>query len=439
MRFFYWLIRLIDALSGRPRKRRSLVMSDAEQFETRAMLSAIVVTTPLDLSDSLPGDGRAETSDGQTSLRSAVQEANALPGFDTIQLPPGTFELNLPDDLANDASGGDLDISDHLSIRGAGPDETVIDARQIDQLFELTNGSMLELHDLTLRTGDLNNIVNAVDGLAPLDNVALIEIDSVVADPIDDSLEGIAEDTEPENNPLPIPLPRFEFLSSNSRQLQLLQSLSLPVQPVVAVTPVTVNPVASHADRLDATIGMASATSWAIVRSAEPGTRIADNNPNIPKDGPRQLLPNAGPRVADSKNNPNPNQKTNPNDTSAKRRSDVVNSLFEKNRNDKNQVSPVGAKSNPSSNGADKPDAMPALLPTLEGFSPKLKPNPVFPLNETNRPAPPPLPDSFRDEHSSVGRNHQSSDSPVLAAGILFAFARPTTWQRAIKKLKQRK
>ncbi len=43
-----------------------------------------------------PGDGVCLTAQGQCKLRAAVQESNALPGHQTIQLPAGEYPLKAP-------------------------------------------------------------------------------------------------------------------------------------------------------------------------------------------------------------------------------------------------------------------------------------------------------------------------------------------------------
>jgi CSLREA domain-containing protein len=47
------------------------------------------VNSAVDAVDAVPGDGVCATAGGQCTLRAAVQEANALPGADTISLPAG--------------------------------------------------------------------------------------------------------------------------------------------------------------------------------------------------------------------------------------------------------------------------------------------------------------------------------------------------------------
>jgi hypothetical protein len=72
--------------------------------------------------DANPGEGVCETAPGNgiCTLRAAIQETNALPGDDTIILPPNVYGLNIP---PGDSS---LIIADNLTITGAGASTTII-------------------------------------------------------------------------------------------------------------------------------------------------------------------------------------------------------------------------------------------------------------------------------------------------------------------------
>jgi CSLREA domain-containing protein len=123
------------------------------------------VDSTADRVDSNIGDGVCRTSMGTCTLRAAIQESNALSGHDTIQVPAGTFELGIPtinDDLP---STGDFDITDTVTITGAGMGATIIDggippqnadpdARGLDRLFEVhpTSGNVT-FSNLALREG----------------------------------------------------------------------------------------------------------------------------------------------------------------------------------------------------------------------------------------------------------------------------------------------
>ena len=113
-----------------------------EQLERRALLAAFTVNSMADTVDANPGDGLALDVSGNTSLRAAVMESNALAGDDTIQLGAGTFPLTLVGDGEDAAATGDLDVTDttgSLTITGAGAGSTIIDANALDdRVFHLS-------------------------------------------------------------------------------------------------------------------------------------------------------------------------------------------------------------------------------------------------------------------------------------------------------------
>ena len=57
------------------------------------------------------------------ALREAVLAANALPGLDTVQVPAGTYQLSIPENLD---LGGDIDITDDIEIIGVPGNTTVV-------------------------------------------------------------------------------------------------------------------------------------------------------------------------------------------------------------------------------------------------------------------------------------------------------------------------
>ena len=85
-------------------------------------------------------------NDGDCSLREAIIAANndvavdncpAGNGADTIIIPAGHYKLSIPKNGGEDMYEGDLDILSDLSILGAGPDRTIIDANGIDRIFSI--------------------------------------------------------------------------------------------------------------------------------------------------------------------------------------------------------------------------------------------------------------------------------------------------------------
>ncbi|MEJ2747533.1 MAG: CSLREA domain-containing protein, partial [Anaerolineae bacterium] len=118
-------------------------------------------------------------NDGFCSLREAIIAANsdkqsggkpgecvAGSGADTIIIPAGHYTLSRTDNGKEDAAAtGDLDITEDLTIIGAGADVTVIDGNGItDRIFHVLSGpvtiSGVTVQDGNVR-GDGGGIYNA--------------------------------------------------------------------------------------------------------------------------------------------------------------------------------------------------------------------------------------------------------------------------------------
>jgi hypothetical protein len=100
-------------------------------------------------------------------------ESNALEGADIVVVPAGTYDLVLdtPDTstYSDDASTDDIDITDHIVIRGASAETTVIDASQLgDRVFSVHGARFdseplqIEFVGLTLRDGWTSNLGGCV-------------------------------------------------------------------------------------------------------------------------------------------------------------------------------------------------------------------------------------------------------------------------------------
>ncbi|UCH86615.1 MAG: thrombospondin type 3 repeat-containing protein [Dehalococcoidia bacterium] len=101
-------------------------------------------------------------ADGDCSLREAIQAANADAavdactagsGADTIVLPAGTYTLTIDGREEDAAATGDLDISDDLTLTGAGQAITVIDGGALDRIFHLIGSVTVEIADVTIQNG----------------------------------------------------------------------------------------------------------------------------------------------------------------------------------------------------------------------------------------------------------------------------------------------
>lgn len=132
------------------------------QDGVRAAVFTVNYLGDTDANDINPGDGVCADALGACGLRTAIQEANALPGLDTIVLPAGTITLATPGANEEAALTGDLDITDSLTIRGAGASVTLVDGNGAvteDRVFHVRqSGSSyisVDFVDLSVRGGNL--------------------------------------------------------------------------------------------------------------------------------------------------------------------------------------------------------------------------------------------------------------------------------------------
>lgn len=114
-----------------------------------------------DLVDANPGDGLCATAIGSNcTLRAAVMEANAKPGPDRIEFAPNVTAVSLTIDPAASANGGDLDITEALTIEGSlsngRPVVAITQSRAGERLFEVNAPATqpVAINNLSLRSGD---------------------------------------------------------------------------------------------------------------------------------------------------------------------------------------------------------------------------------------------------------------------------------------------
>ncbi len=126
----------------------------ASSNSVRASGATFTVDSTADVIDSNPGDGTCASASGCT-LRAAVMEANALPGHDTINLSSNTYVITLTG--AEDfAVAGDLDITDDVTINGAGVAATIIDGGAIENVLHVdpaNTGITAEISGVTIQNG----------------------------------------------------------------------------------------------------------------------------------------------------------------------------------------------------------------------------------------------------------------------------------------------
>jgi hypothetical protein len=130
---------------------------DLERLEVRTAPAVYTVTGTADGLGTITSTG-PDTFDAST-LRAAVIAANAdAPAADTIIVPAGTYRLTVPPTVSDDEFSGDLNVTNSVSIQGAGADSTIIDANQLDRAFDIGVTGTVSLSGLTITNG------NALEG-----------------------------------------------------------------------------------------------------------------------------------------------------------------------------------------------------------------------------------------------------------------------------------
>lgn len=129
---------------------------------------SISVTRTDDPVPGTPGQCGSPATNGSNdcSLRQAVRRANDLTGADMIVLPAGTYNLTRTDAVEDDdATVGDIDVTDDLTITGAGRTTTIIDgsgmAANTNRMFHV-GAVRLTMSDLTLTKGSGSDLGGAL-------------------------------------------------------------------------------------------------------------------------------------------------------------------------------------------------------------------------------------------------------------------------------------
>jgi CSLREA domain-containing protein len=124
-------------------------------FACHALAATFTVTKTADTNDG--------SCDADCSLREAVIAANAAAGADTIVLPAGTYLLTLPDTNENLSANGDLDVTDALTINGAGSATTIIDGNNATRVLNLLGTASLSVSAVTIRNGNVSGFGGGIN------------------------------------------------------------------------------------------------------------------------------------------------------------------------------------------------------------------------------------------------------------------------------------
>lgn len=139
--------------------------------------ATFTVNTTVDAVDAVPGNGACATAAGGCSLRAAIMEANATAGPDIITVPAGVYVLSLTGAGEDAAATGDLDVTDSVTINGAGAGLTVIDGNDTDRVVHLLPGAAaVAITGLTIQNGSSGAaglLADAESATVALDRVAV--------------------------------------------------------------------------------------------------------------------------------------------------------------------------------------------------------------------------------------------------------------------------
>jgi len=137
-----------------------------------------VVTSNADAVDAKPGDGVCATAAATPActLRAAIQEANALAGADTINVPSGTYFLTIQGANEDAAATGDLDVTGELTINGTGTNPPVIGGGGIDRVFDVLGTATVTLSRLTIQNGNPGGANATGGGIRNAGNLTLLNL-----------------------------------------------------------------------------------------------------------------------------------------------------------------------------------------------------------------------------------------------------------------------
>ncbi len=119
----------------------------------------LLVDSTSDAPDASPGDGLcADVDTAACTLRAAIEEANACEGADVVEVPAGTYVLTL----------GGLEITDDLTVSGAGAGSTIVDGNAASRVFSVGTVAAATFENLAIRNGNVSGPGGGVSSGATL-------------------------------------------------------------------------------------------------------------------------------------------------------------------------------------------------------------------------------------------------------------------------------
>lgn len=104
--------------------------------------ATFTVNASVDDPDASPGDGFCSTVAGRCTLRAAVQEANAIAGKDTINIPAGTYTVI-----------SRIQVQDSVDLFGVNAATTIVSGGSAHPLFQVMPSGTVNIHRMTLSNG----------------------------------------------------------------------------------------------------------------------------------------------------------------------------------------------------------------------------------------------------------------------------------------------
>ncbi|GEM_PF-4990752 len=121
-----------------------------------ATAATYTVNDSADAPDQNVSDGVCQSTLGTCTLRAAIMQANQTPGHETVELPLGVYSMARPGVFEDAGHTGDFDITDSVTIQGAGINGSIVDGQYLDRVFDIHPGTgPVAFDSMAIRHGDL--------------------------------------------------------------------------------------------------------------------------------------------------------------------------------------------------------------------------------------------------------------------------------------------